>query len=218
MGSLDKLTIDILILTFTAGLGKCSSPNSSYQTSEGQLPQTTQQSPESAGEANNTPGLELRGGLSGEHEGNIFLDGRPICHGGFSSKGKENALVVCRMLGFPNGNSTEKSFFGNISQDFIMDNFHCNGSEKDIRDCPHNTTSNCPQNEAAGVICSNSSMPIGSDPGLMKGLLHFQLMIGFLVLVLAVGVAIFIFCFWRKKVLRRATFGGPIEGGDMGYV
>ena len=74
---------------------------------------------------------------------------------------KENALVVCRfvlinlsylillfylilldelfdlillsMLGFPNGTFTKKSFFGNVSQDFIMDSVHCNGTEKDIR-------------------------------------------------------------------------------------
>ena len=39
-------------------------------------------------------GLELRGGSS--EEGNIFLDGRPICDDGFALNGQENALVVCR--------------------------------------------------------------------------------------------------------------------------
>ena len=41
--------------------------------------------------------MELRGG-SGSHEGNIFLDGRPVCDDGFSGdeNGNENALVVCR--------------------------------------------------------------------------------------------------------------------------
>ena len=42
-------------------------------------------------------GLELRGG-SGSHEGNIFLDGRPVCDDGFSGgeSGHQNAIVVCR--------------------------------------------------------------------------------------------------------------------------
>ena len=41
--------------------------------------------------------------------------------------------ILLRMLGFPNGTFTKESFFGNVSQDFVMDNVRCNGSEKDIR-------------------------------------------------------------------------------------
>jgi len=186
----DKLTLNILILTSTASLGKYGRPTSSNNKQQ------------------TLAGLELRGGVWGEEEENTFRDGRPICDDGFAW----NALVVCRMLGFPNGTFTKESFFGNVSQDFVMDNVRCNGSEKDIRDCPHKTRSDCGEHEAAGVICSNSSVSIILDLGTWNvEVLTFnaQLMIGFIVLVLAAGVAIFIFCFWRKRVLRRATFGGP---------
>ena len=95
-------------------------------------------------------GLELRGG-SGSHEGNIFLDGRPVCDDGFtaSEKGPENALVVCRseikilwsnssgiffrMLGFQSSTFTRESHFGRVPDDFIMDNVFCAGTENDIR-------------------------------------------------------------------------------------
>merc|ERR1712130_481265 len=94
----------------------------------------------------NIQGLELRGGLSGEHEGNIFLDGRPVCDDGFSGdeNGNENALVVCRMLGFQGFQAFRmNSYFGGVPDDFIMDNVRCVGTEKDIRDCPHDSIDDC---------------------------------------------------------------------------
>ena len=42
--------------------------------------------------------LELRGG-SGPHEGNIYVNGRPVCDDGGDGSyyfSKENAIVVCR--------------------------------------------------------------------------------------------------------------------------
>ena len=43
------------------------------------------------------PGVELRGG-SGPHEGNIWVDGEPVCDDTFteSSHGEVNAQVICR--------------------------------------------------------------------------------------------------------------------------
>ena len=43
------------------------------------------------------PGVELRGG-SGPHEGNIWVDGKPVCDDTFteSSHGEVNAQVICR--------------------------------------------------------------------------------------------------------------------------
>ena len=45
-------------------------------------------------------GVELRGG-SGPHEGNIWVDGKPVCDDFFTSSsgrdyGHGNALIVCR--------------------------------------------------------------------------------------------------------------------------
>jgi len=120
----------------------------------------------------NIQGLELRGGLSGEHEGNIFLDGRPVCDDGFSQRGHENAIVVCRMLGYQSGTFTENSHFGNVPLDFIMDDVHCNGTEKNLRDCSHNSKSKCTEEEGAGVICSELALVGGSGPH--EGKIYFD--------------------------------------------
>jgi len=119
-------------------------------------------------------GLELRGG-SGSHEGNIFLDGRPVCDDGFSGEesGHENAIVVCRMLGFESGTFRRNSHFGKVPNNFIMDNVHCLGTEKDIRDCPHDSIDNCERDEGAGVICSGAKTILGERSGLSTELIGF---------------------------------------------
>ena len=45
------------------------------------------------------PGVELRGG-SGPNEGNIWVDGEPVCDDTFteSSHGEVNARVICRYV------------------------------------------------------------------------------------------------------------------------
>ena len=49
-----------------------------------------------------SPELTLLGG-SGPHEGNIFLDGRPVCDDMHTADehGRQNALVVCRSENIP---------------------------------------------------------------------------------------------------------------------
>ena len=113
--------------------------------------------------------LELRGG-SGPHEGNIYVNGQPVCDDGDGESyhfSKENAIVVCRfeqssksiymgtcrMLGFHSGKPTSDSHFGKVTEDFGMDELRCTGSEASILDCAHEKVHDCGEDEGAGVIC-----------------------------------------------------------------
>merc|ERR1712055_31754 len=97
------------------------------------------------------PVIELVGG-SGPHEGNVMIRGQPVCDDHW---GGEDALVVCRQLGYHYGFPTDNSFFGPVSTDFAMDDVQCTGNEDYIWRCPHETEHNCGSSEGAGVICSN---------------------------------------------------------------
>jgi len=98
------------------------------------------------------PDVKLIGG-SGPHEGNIFVDGLPVCDDHHDA---ENALVVCRMLGYASGQHTIQSKFGSVPATFAMDDVKCLGNEASILDCPHLTQDDCGVGEGAGVICRNS--------------------------------------------------------------
>jgi len=104
------------------------------------------------------PEVSVTGGSS-PNEGNIMIGGRPVCDDYW---GQEDALVVCRQLGYSNGVPTENSLFGPVSTDFIYDDVQCNGNEEYIWECPHNPSHNCGSTEGAGVICFN-------DVGLVGG-------------------------------------------------
>merc|ERR1712038_658660 len=103
-------------------------------------------------------GLELRGGTS--KSGNVFItnsDGYhgPVCDDRMlTDNGQNFAKVVCRQLGFTGGKATFQSKFGNVPAKFAMDNVKCGGSERDLLDCPHDTTDDCRASEGAGVICT----------------------------------------------------------------
>merc|ERR1719370_599280 len=97
------------------------------------------------------PVIGLVGG-SGPHEGNLMIRGQPVCDDHW---GGEDALVVCRQLGYDYGFPTDNSFFGPVSTDFVMDDVQCTGNEEYIWRCPHETEHNCGSSEGAGVICSN---------------------------------------------------------------
>ena len=96
--------------------------------------------------------MSLVGG-SAPREGNVLVDGRPVCD---DSWGALDAEVVCRMLGFVSGAATTQSTFGPVSGDFIMDDVECEGDEGDIRECQHSAGHNCGVMEGAGVRCAAS--------------------------------------------------------------
>ena len=69
-----------------------------------------------------------------------------------------NAKVICRMLGFDPTNSvaTTHSTFGEVLDDFIMDNVKCEGTEANILLCTHKRKDDCNPGEGAGVKCEST--------------------------------------------------------------
>jgi len=98
--------------------------------------------------------IELRGG-DGYSRGNVYAVNKqgnfgPVCDDAWSSN---DAHVVCRQLGFSSGSATTMSHFGEVPYPFAYDEVGCSGSEEHLRDCPHDTSADCRQNEGAGVYC-----------------------------------------------------------------
>jgi len=98
---------------------------------------------------NNLENFELRNGTKAS-EGNVYLNGQPICHNSWNSK---DASVVCRVLGYESGEATNSSNFGAVPNNFIMDNVHCTGDEASVWDCGFATSTNCSSTDGAGVMC-----------------------------------------------------------------
>ena len=95
--------------------------------------------------------ITLRGG-SGAHEGNVFLDGMPVCDYSWDIK---DAWVVCKQLGFLSVvDYTRNSQFGRVDDLFRMRYVNCEGTERMLSDCPHSKSGSCSSSRVAGVICS----------------------------------------------------------------
>merc|ERR550517_1441877 len=60
---------------------------------------------------------------------------------------------------------SQSSYFGDVSNDFAMDNVNCIGNETYIWRCPHETEDNFGGHEAMGVVCSNGDEAEGSGAG-----------------------------------------------------
>jgi len=99
-------------------------------------------------------------GGSSHAEGNVYINGHPVCDDFWS---QNNAIVVCKMLGFVGGAPTVQSYFGAVRTNFGMDNVLCDGTEADIVDCPHDTSHNCGQDEGAGVKCTQVRLMGGHE-------------------------------------------------------
>merc|ERR1712112_676282 len=81
------------------------------------------------------PVIKLVGGTT-SNEGNVLVDGKPVCDDYWDTK---DAKVVCRMLGYTGGDAIIESAYGPTGVDFAMDDVQCNGDEHTISDCPHIT-------------------------------------------------------------------------------
>ena len=58
------------------------------------------------------------------------------------------------MLGFDRAEGTsETSLFGNVPEDFAMDEVYCSGTEDSLFDCEFTDDHNCTPLEGAGVFC-----------------------------------------------------------------
>ncbi|XP_033728144.1 deleted in malignant brain tumors 1 protein-like [Pecten maximus] len=84
----------------------------------------------------------------------VFHDGQwgTVCDDGW---GSNDALVVCRMLGYSNAFYFGSAYFGAGSGPIWMDNVACDGSEQNLQDCTFNgwEIEDCSHSEDAGVIC-----------------------------------------------------------------
>ena len=97
----------------------------------------------------------LQGG-TGPNEGNIYVDGIPICPGGF---GWDEADVVCKELGYNHTLSFfTNSHFGQIPDWFLNSwtNFGCRGTETALGNCSHAEDGECGKDSGVGVVCSHS--------------------------------------------------------------
>ena len=92
-------------------------------------------------------------GGSGPHEGNVLVDGMPVCGYGWDLK---DAWVVCKELGFPSVvKYTSNSKFGRINDLFRMRYVACEGTERLLSECPYTKNGYCSSYSVAGVICSS---------------------------------------------------------------
>ena len=76
-----------------------------------------------------------------------------VCHNSWDQK---DALVVCRMLGYPKGLASNFSTFGNGHGRIWLSNVDCKGEEESIADCvtaPWGEDESCDHTMDAGVIC-----------------------------------------------------------------
>ena len=69
------------------------------------------------------------------------------------------------MLGYLGGEYTHSSQFGQVSDDFGMDDVQCTGNEDSIFDCPHrNEDIFCDESEGLGAICYGGGWCIFLSP------------------------------------------------------
>ena len=87
---------------------------------------------------------------SGEAEGNVIINGRPVCDQGWDDR---DAGVVCRMLGWESGVAVAGSEYGEVTTAFLMTEVSCEGTEDNLLSCPHSLLVDCEPGQAAGVLC-----------------------------------------------------------------
>ena len=120
----DKRTVSGAV----SGPRNCSNPNPSLDPA-----------PTSTTESQAQREIRLEGGRFA-HEGNIMVNGRPVCDDGFTLV---NAHVVCRELGYRRAVSfTTESRYGRTSPYFAMDDVRCDGTEARLLNCRHSKV-NC---------------------------------------------------------------------------
>jgi len=103
--------------------------------------------------------IKLTGG-SDYSEGNVLINGKPICDDDWDNR---DAAVICRMIGFWSGVAVSNSAFGQVDDDFVMDDVKCGGDETNIFGCVFESQHNCGGHEGAGVRCEEK--PSNNDYG-----------------------------------------------------
>ena len=89
-----------------------------------------------------------------------------VCDDNF---GLQDANVICKMAGYPLGAISaviqSKLGHGSPSNQFLLDQLNCAGTEENIFECPHAGLSNhnCKAHEWAGVVCKPNCPMVGLE-------------------------------------------------------
>ena len=94
------------------------------------------------------------------YEGNVYATNG--CDGSFgsvcdSSWDDKDAQVVCRQLDYGTGCATHRSYYGDVTQDSVMYDVDCDGSEQHLQDCSFTTFRSCGRTNGGGVRCYNNT-------------------------------------------------------------
>jgi len=101
----------------------------------------------------NMESFELRNGTKSS-EGNVYLNRQPICNDHWDTN---DASVVCRVLGYDDGQAANYSAFDVVPSNFIINDVDCAGDETSIWDCEYTTNVTCNSGKGAGVKCSTET-------------------------------------------------------------
>ncbi|XP_052276945.1 deleted in malignant brain tumors 1 protein-like isoform X3 [Dreissena polymorpha] len=100
--------------------------------------------------------------LSGEYNSSMGAvlvyhnnDWYAVCDDSFNSL---DARVVCRSLGFIDGNVSPGSAFGNVSSPIGVNSVQCKGGENVFNKCSMEFSSSCPSGKYASVYCSQENI------------------------------------------------------------
>merc|ERR1712080_33416 len=88
-----------------------------------------------------------------------------VCDDSF---GPWDATVICRMLGYENGEEKSEAYYGAGTGNIWMDELKCNGNESSIFDCDYEGWGkhDCSHYENAGVECNNNGTEKIADRGI----------------------------------------------------
>ena len=98
----------------------------------------------------------------GEHQGNVFFMGKPVCDDGWDYFA---ANRVCKDLNYTRAlRPTMESQYGLVPQSFSLDDVQCIGNETSLKSCTASRrfgtfgdVENCDGTEGAGVVCDTRS-------------------------------------------------------------
>ena len=101
----------------------------------------------------------------------VYVGGQwgTICSLGWSI---EDALVVCRMLGFPSASrAVTNGVYGLGTGPVWLSNVNCHGNESSLANCTYTGLNNtgCLHSQDAGLVCSDGECYEGDLRGLIEG-------------------------------------------------
>jgi len=89
------------------------------------------------------------------NEGNVYLNGQPICSDGWDVN---EANLVCKALGYERGVPDVAGTYGPVTGYHTMNWVECGESDTNIWECKFDRETECDKDAAAAVICSNKDV------------------------------------------------------------